>query len=150
MTVRRCYLATAVLIALIVALMASQSYRPAQAEENAPKAVRAVIEAQMAAFQRNDGDAAYAFASPDVRKIFASPENFLRMVRAQYLPVYRPRMVKFREWHLQDGEFSQKLLIVGPRQRAYIAVYTLRRHENDRWLITGVFLAPAPAGDQPL
>ena len=53
--------------------------------------VRAVISAQIEAFKRDDGEVAFALAAPDIRKMFATPEIFMAMVRQQYAPVYRPR-----------------------------------------------------------
>lgn len=151
MTTRRCYLAAALLVALLVTLLASQALRPALADQATDaQAVRAVIEGQMAAFQRNDGEAAYAYASPEVKTHFTSSDMFMRMVRTQYLPVYRPKSVEFRETYRRDGEFAQKLLVVGPRQKAVIAIYTLRQQSDERWLITGVYLSPAPIEDRPL
>jgi hypothetical protein len=151
MTTRRCYLAAVLLVALLVTLLASQAFRPALADQDADAlAVRAVIEGQMAAFQRNDSEAAYAYASPEVKTVFTSPEMFMHMVRMQYLPVYRPKSVEFRETYRRDGEFAQKLLVIGPRKKAAIAIYTLRKFEDEQWLITGVYLSPAPIEDRPL
>jgi hypothetical protein len=75
---------------------------PARAQTPAPvsqadrQAIRRVIESQLAAFQRDDGPGAFAFASPMIREIFATPENFMAMVKSAYQPVYpwrahRPR-----------------------------------------------------------
>src|SRR5882762_11986779 len=58
-------------------------------------AVRAVVEQQLAAFQRDDGRAAFSLASPTIQQQFRSSDNFMRMVRTGYQPVYRPRDVQF-------------------------------------------------------
>ncbi len=57
--------------------------------------IRGVIERQLAAFERDDADGAFAFASPGIRRRFGTPETFMDMVRRHYPPVYRPRDVAF-------------------------------------------------------
>ncbi len=46
-----------------------------------------VIERQLAAFERDDADGAFAFASPGIRRRFGTPETFMDMVRRHYPPV---------------------------------------------------------------
>ena len=73
--------------------------RPAPSEaldEVDRQAIRSVIEAQLAAFQADDGETAFGFASPTIQEMFGNPTNFLAMVKAGYMPVYRPREVRFR------------------------------------------------------
>src|SRR5258708_30818239 len=74
---------------------------PARADDSAAldigdrAAIRAVVEQQLAAFQRNDGRAAFGLASPTIQQQFRSSDNFMRMVRTGYQPVYRPREGQF-------------------------------------------------------
>ena len=60
-------------------------------------AIRDIIQSQVEAFRRDDGDAAFGFASPSIRGMFGSSEIFMDMVRQGYQPVYRPRDFDFRE-----------------------------------------------------
>ncbi len=82
-----------------------------------------MIEAQLAAFQDDDGARAFGFASPAIQQQFGSPSNFLAMVRTAYLPVYRPREVRFRELALVQGEPVQLVLLVGPDLEVVNAFY---------------------------
>src|SRR6516225_5395557 len=85
------YLPVFALLALFaLPLRAEETPSPADAA-----AIRNVIESQFAAFQRDDGEAAFAFASPRIRERFATAENFMRMVREGYAAVYRPRDTAF-------------------------------------------------------
>ena len=61
------------------------------------RAVRAVIEAQLEAFRRDDAPRAFSYAAPGIRDSFGTPEKFMAMVREQYAVVYRPRSVSFEE-----------------------------------------------------
>ncbi len=56
--------------------------------------IRAVIENQLEAFQRDDWEGAFAFASPMIRDMFRTPERFGGMVRGGYPMVWRPSRVE--------------------------------------------------------
>jgi len=67
---------------------------PALAQDVSPadqSAIRDIIQSQVEAFRRDDGDAAFGYASPTMRGMFGSSEIFMDMVRQGYQPVYRPR-----------------------------------------------------------
>ena len=70
-------------------------------------AIRKVIEAQIGAFRADDGERAFGYASPNIRQIFRSAENFMAMVRNGYQPVYRPRSVRFGD--LVEVETTQEI-----------------------------------------
>ena len=50
-------------------------------------AIETTISAQMDAFRRDDGEAAFAFAAPGIRARFGDAETFMTMVRSGYRPV---------------------------------------------------------------
>lgn len=104
-------------------------------------AIRAVVADQLAAFQRDDGAAAFALASPHIREQFGSVENFMEMVRTGYQPVYRPRQVAFGDITIADGEIVQRVLLVGPDGVPVIALYTMERQQDGSWRIAGCTLA---------
>lgn len=119
---------------------------PARAEVAAADraAIEAVITAQIEAFRRDDGEAAYALAAPNVRALFPTVEIFMRMVRTGYLPVYRPRDVRFAEAALEPGGVVQKVLLRGPDGRAHLALYTMERQDDGSWRIAAVVLVTLP------
>jgi len=119
---------------------------PARADEASDDrlAIRAVIQDQIAAFQRDDGPAAFAHAAPSIRKIYGSPEAFMQMVRQGYTAVYRPRSVEFQKAAFDDGRAMQQVLVVGPDGASYIALYEMERQPDRRWQIAGVVLLAAP------
>jgi hypothetical protein len=107
-------------------------------------AIRKVIEAQLAAFQRDDGVAAFSFASPQIQAIFKDPGNFMAMVRGGYMPVYRPHEVEFQELTELRGQPTQPVLLVGPDNEVVIAYYFMEKQPNGDWRIDGCMLGPAP------
>jgi hypothetical protein len=119
---------------------------PARAEDNAVSsgdraAIHDVITQQMAAFARDDGNAAFAFASPGIQQQFASSDNFMSMVRRAYPAVYRPRSVSFGAARRVDGSTIQEVDLIGPDGNGARALYIMERESDGTWRINGVELA---------
>ena len=105
--------------------------------------IRQVIEAQLAAFGRDDGAAAFAYASPGIQRRFGTVARFMAMVRSGYGAVYRPREVVFRGLSAVEGIPVQEVLFVGPDGAAVMALYFMERQGDGSWRIDGVRLVPA-------
>ena len=102
--------------------------------------IQEVIRGQMAAFQRDDEEAAFSYASPSIRSQFRTPAHFIEMVKRGYRPVYRPRDVKFLELQERGGEAVQKVWIVGPDGVPVDAFYIMERQRDGAWKIGGCIL----------
>lgn len=103
-------------------------------------AIRAVVEEQLAAFQRDDERAAFRLASPTIQQQFQSSGNFMRMVRSGYRAVYRPREVQFGEIEMVGGAIIQRVELVGPDGVPALAHYVMQRQPDGSWRINGCFL----------
>jgi hypothetical protein len=103
-------------------------------------AIHGVVAEQLAAFQRDDGTAAFGFASPAIQQQFQSPDNFMRIVRAGYQPVYRPRQVQFGAIVMAGGDIIQRVELVGPDGAPTLAHYVMQRQPDGSWRINGCFL----------
>ena len=128
---------------LALLLMLASPLR-AEVPAQARAAIEAVITAQIEAFRRDDGEAAYAFAADGVKALFPSVESFMRMVRSGYAPVYQPRDVRFAETVVENGEVVQRVLLVGPDGRAHLALYTMELQPDGSWKIAAVVLVTLP------
>ena len=108
-------------------------------------AIHTIIQSQIDAFRQDDGAAAYGFASPAIKQIFPSVGVFMDMVRGQYQPVYRPRSLAFGP--LTDSPYGpqQKVYLVGPDGKSWVALYTLQRQSDGTWKINGCVLLPDTA-----
>ncbi len=106
--------------------------------------VQAVIAAQMEAFKRDDGEAAFSFAAPAITEMFHTPEIFMEMVRQQYAPVYWPHYVEYLEPIAVGNQFMQPLILTGENGVTVLARYALSRQASGDWRIIGVTLSPAP------
>jgi hypothetical protein len=102
--------------------------------------IRKVIQAQVDAFRRDDGAAAFALASPGIQAMFGTPEIFMDMVRQGYQPVYRPRRFEFESIVSLGEQPAQTVAVVGPDGRPVVAVYPMKRLPDGTWRIDGCFL----------
>jgi hypothetical protein len=107
-----------------------------------------IITAQISAFRADDGAAAYEFAAPVVRKFFPTVEVFMAMVKNGYPQVYRPQSFIFNE-ALTDpqGRPAQKVTILGPDGKTYMAIYTLEKQADGKWLISSCTILLIPGLD---
>jgi hypothetical protein len=119
--------------------LAEDVERPAAADR---QAILGTIQAQLDAFQRDDWSRAFSYATPRLRELFATPENFMAMVRNGYQPVYRPQSVEFLDSRIIDGRIGQAVRFVGPDGRAVIAIYTMEQQPDGSWRIAAVRLVP--------
>jgi len=119
-----------------VALTASMALR-AEVPSSDASAIRAVIEAQLDAFQANDAARAFSYAAPGIQARFGTPANFLAMVQSQYPVVYHPASVAFVSVQEIDGQVSQVVQMTDTAGAVWMAVYTLERQEDHSWRISG-------------
>ena len=77
---------------LIVLLISTSAFSLTDEDE---QEIISVVSQQLQAFQDDDFEKAYSFASPIIKKIFPSSKVFGEMVVGQYQAVYRPKSVNF-------------------------------------------------------
>jgi len=107
-----------------------------------------IITAQITAFRADDGLAAYDFAAPVVQNIFPTPEIFMTMVKQGYPQVYRPQSFNFTEALIDPmGRPAQKMIVVGPDGKSYIALYAMEKQPDGTWRIAGCTLLEIPGLD---
>lgn len=103
-------------------------------------AIRQVIEQQIAAFRRDDGEAAFAYASPQIRRQFGSADRFMQIVRDAYQPVYRPSSVDFGATEEVEGTPVQHVLVGAPDGAVVDALYFMVQQPDGSWRINGCVL----------
>ncbi|HWY81563.1 MAG TPA: DUF4864 domain-containing protein [Roseiarcus sp.] len=115
----------------------------ASAEDLTAASSRAIVERQFDAFERDDGEAAYALAAPTIKEMFSDADHFMAMVRDHYAPVYRHRSVEFGDFAEVGDEATLKATLVDNDNAVWTALYSFRRVPNGDWLISGCVLAKA-------
>jgi len=123
--------------------VASTAARADRVSGEDTKAIRAVVEAQLAAFAADDGQRAFSYAAPSIREMFGSADRFMAMVRAGYPVVYRPAAVVFPNPEWVQGTLVQGVHLTDAEGRLWIALYTLERQPDKRWAISGCNVQPS-------
>lgn len=127
-------------LALISAIAVGVPAAPAVSAADA-KAVRQIIEAQLAAFAADDADKAFSFAAPGIRAMFGSAERFLAMVREGYPAVYRPASVSFLKPEWIEGKLIQRVQMSDADGAPWMVVYELERQRDRTWRIAACVAA---------
>ncbi len=101
-------------------------------------AIEKTVRAQMAAFSKDDADAAFALATPSIQQLFHnSAASFLESVRRAYQPVYRPGDVQFLGLQRDAKHIIQPVKISMGDGKVYIAYYEMQRQPDKSWRING-------------
>lgn len=117
---------------------------PARAQnDTADPAIEAVIDDQIAAFQRSDLEAAFAHASPLIQRKFGTPETFGRMVRSGYPMIWRPSRYEHRGLAAAGSGRLVKTVLFEDASGIYEADY-LMGETDGIWRIEGVSLRRLP------
>lgn len=131
---------------LIVAALVSGLGAASARAQDATAEIRAVISDQIAAFRADDVATAFGFASPSIRQMFGTPENFGQMVRSGYPMVWRPADVRFSALVERDGRKVQSVMVTDGAGALHILDYEMIEGDSG-WRINGVRLRrPGGAG----
>jgi hypothetical protein len=123
----------AVLFAAVLAL-------PAMAQE---EPIRNTIQSQIDAFQADDFAKAFTFASPTIKQMFGTPENFGAMVKNGYPMVYRPAEVQMLDLRDVAGNLWQRVRITDQAGAGWFLDYMMVE-TAEGWQINAVQILPAP------
>jgi hypothetical protein len=113
---------------------------PAIAQE-AP--IQNTIQSQLNAFMADDFATAFTFASPTIKGMFGTSENFGMMVQKGYPMVHRPADVTMLELREVAGNLWQRVMITDQQGRTHLLDYQMVE-TPDGWQINGVQLLPSP------
>lgn len=123
----------AVLLTAVLAL-------PAAAQEGP---IRETIQSQIDAFLADDFARAFTYASPTIKQMFGTPENFGAMVKQGYPMVYRPSSVEMQDLREIAGNLWQRVRIVDQAGAGWFLDYMMVE-TPEGWQINAVQLLPAP------
>ena len=112
------------------------------AQEARNPAIETTIQQQFDAFRADDVGTAFSFASPTIKGIFGTPENFGMMVRNGYPMVWRPAEVQYLELRKVAGNLWQRVMVTDQAGRTHLMDYQMIK-TDDGWQINGVQLLPS-------
>ncbi|MFI5410362.1 DUF4864 domain-containing protein [Kaistia sp. UC242_56] len=116
---------------------AAVATEPTQAEQTQ---LKQLVQDQLAAFQRDDGPAAYGLAAPGIQKMFPSPDVFIGMVKQAYPPIYRPQSIAYGQVADSPIGLVQKVYVTGPDGQNWVALYRFEKQPDGSWKIAGCSL----------
>ncbi len=106
-------------------------------------AIRSVISNQLEAFNQRDVDGAFSYASPAIKGMFGTPQNFGRMVEQGYPMVWTNSDVEFLDLRDDGGRLVQRVMMRDPSGARHVLDYQMIETEQG-WQINGVWIVPAP------
>lgn len=115
---------------------------PLSAKADAEK-IRDVIASQIDAFEREDLDAAWEYASPFIQRMFRTPTRFGGMVESGYPMVWEPSSVRFGLLEEREGQVYQYVALDDMDGRSHLAEYEMIELEDAGWKINGVRILPS-------
>lgn len=108
--------------------------------------VEGVIQNQIDAFQADDFATAFTYASPGIRRMFGSADNFGMMVRQGYPMVWRPSDVRFGAREEVGGRVLQTVIVTDQAGTVHALQYEMMP-AGESWQINGVrFIEPPEVG----
>jgi hypothetical protein len=128
----------------VFGLLLSLFTLPAFADEARNPDIEATINNQLQAFTADDFATAFTFASPFIKGIFGTPENFGAMVTQGYPMVADPGNVRMLELRQVAGGLWQRVMITDQAGSTHMLDYEMIE-TPEGWQINGVQLLP-PVG----
>ena len=126
--------------AVYAVLFAAVLTLPAAAQE---EPIRNTIQSQIEAFRADDFARAFTFASPTIKGMFGTPENFGAMVKQGYPMVYRPAEVQMMDLREVAGALWQRVRITDQAGAGWYLDYMMVE-TAEGWQINAVQILPAP------
>lgn len=125
---------------LVVALGAPWR-TPAQAIDDITTAdaiaIHEVVQSQLEALSNDDAASAFELATPEKRMLIGSPDNFLRLIKEEYNPIYRYQRVMFSRPEVVNGDAIQIVRVTDGYSRVWLAVFWMQQGEDSSWKIDG-------------
>ncbi len=107
-------------------------------------AIDQAILSQWQAIRASDAAGGFAFASPRLREMYGTPDQFFAMVEAGYRPVLQAERLEFLRFVEFRGYLTREVRLTEPSGGSQDALYMMTRLADGSWRIAGcVLMAPA-------
>lgn len=122
-------------------LLAATLVMPAFAQDSRNTGIQKTITDQIDALRAEDFARAFSFASPTIKALFLTPENFGAMVQKGYPMVADPSAVKMLGLRDVAGGLWQRVMVTDREGRTFMLDYQMVE-APDGWQINAVHLLP--------
>jgi len=100
-------------------------------------AIHATVQSQLDALANDDAVGAFQLTTAAKRMQIGTPDNFLRMIKQDYDPIYRHLVVIFFEPQVIDGDAVQVVRVTGSDSHVWVAIFWMQQEEGSGWKIDG-------------
>ena len=101
--------------------------------------IQDIISEQIVAFQQNNAEEAYSFASSFIKSKFPSPSRFMAMVKGSYPMIWNPQNFKFIEQRGHASNIIQRVVFTDKDDNLFFFDYLMIK-TKETWAIDGVYL----------
>lgn len=108
-------------------------------------AIHRAVRSQIEALVNDDAARAFDLATEDTRSRLGSPDNFLRIIKEKYDPVYRHRMALYSPPQIVLGKVYQAVRLTDLDSHVWVAIYLMHKDEQGTWKIDGCQLVETKA-----
>jgi hypothetical protein len=102
--------------------------------------IHAVVQSQLEALAEDDAESAFQLTTTEKRMQIGSPENFMRLIKAEYDPIYRNLRVIFSPPEVLEGNAIQVVRVIDRGSHVWLAVFWMQQDEDAHWKIDGCHL----------
>lgn len=103
-------------------------------------AIHDAVRTQMHALSVDDASGAFALTTQEKRHLIGSPDNFLRMMKEEYNPLYRHQGAIFSSPEVVDGDAVQVVRVTDGYGKVWLAVFWMLQEADGSWKIDGCHL----------
>lgn len=100
-------------------------------------AIHEVVQTQLEALSNDDAASAFEQATPEKRMLIGSPDNFLRLIKEEYNPIYRYQRVIYSQPEVVNGDAIQIVRVTDGYSRVWLAIFWMQQGEDSSWKIDG-------------
>jgi len=99
--------------------------------------IQSAVQLQIEALANDDAVGAFALTTEDTRSRLGSPDNFLKMIKEQYDPVYRHRTALYAAPQIVLGKVYQVVRLTDLDSHVWVAIYLMHKDAKGAWKIDG-------------
>lgn len=86
-------------------------------------AINEVVQSQLEALSNDDAASAFELTTQEKRMLIGTPDNFLRLIKEEYNPIYRYQRVILSRPEVVDGDAIQLARVTDGNSRVWVAVF---------------------------
>lgn len=100
-------------------------------------AIETAVKSQLDALMDDDATKAFELATPTTRMQIGSPDNFLRLIKEEYTPMYRHQVAIFSKPEVINGDAVQLVRLTDGAAHVWLAIFWMQQDEDRSWKIDG-------------